>query len=623
MARIIVNSSSSTIDNQIYAALQPQRLELFTNTYYEFRAGEGRLVFRGDFEVVNGAFVGGVATSIEVRNSTGGRVATIDQLSIDSDDFLALQTHEQLNALLGASSFKGSAGADRIYLGGATDGWIVDARGGNDTIAGSAIGDNTFNGGDGNDQITAFSAGADTLDGGAGDDVLLAGFGGDTLIGGAGVDRVEFGSAAQGGLGGAGVRIHLAIADTQTVRSGVTLTISGVENVTGTDFNDWIGGDDGANRLLGGAGDDRLGGGRGDDYLDGGAGADRLDGGRGNDVYISDGLDTIIERPGQGIDTVYLRYVFGSGADFESYTIGENIENVIVQGYGPSRINGNDANNVIDGGGVVYGLGGDDTIHAGKGGGAVSGGAGSDTLVLDNAGDESEGTVDLTNGYLKFYDDEAIETYNTVLDSIENVIGSEGRDWIVGSSISNIIKGASGNDSIYGEGGDDFLFGGGRNDHIVGGAGVDTIDGGSGRDDIYGGDGADILYGGSGADELNGGLGADWLRGGSGADHFVFWSPAETLRSGAGRDTIVDFSSLEKDKIDLTLIDASTLTTGDQAFKLIGTAAFTAGVAGQLRYDVSSDGDLYLFGEINGDRIADFSILIENTTSLKSSDFLL
>ena len=54
-------------------------------------------------------------------------------------------------------------------------------------------------------------------------------------------------------------------------------------------------------------------------------------------------------------------------------------------------------------------------------------------------------------------------------------------------------------------------------------------------------------------------------------------------RVGANRDGIVGFKHSEHDRIDLTTIDADKTAGGNQAFDLIGTAAFS-GAAGELRF---------------------------------------
>jgi Ca2+-binding RTX toxin-like protein len=78
--------------------------------------------------------------------------------------------------------------------------------------------------------------------------------------------------------------------------------------------------------------------------------------------------------------------------------------------------------------------------------------------------------------------------------------------------------------------------------------------------DLLGGAENDLLLGGDGDDHLHGGEGVDILSGGEGADTYYF---AALDSDGDGlpdnnADTIVDYSFLEGDKIDLsTLLDGS------------------------------------------------------------------
>ena len=83
----------------------------------------------------------------------------------------------------------------------------------------------------------------------------------------------------------------------------------------------------------------------------------------------------------------------------------------------------------------------------------------------------------------------------------------------------------------------------------------------------------------------------------------------------------VDFNSGSKDKIGLSLIDANTKTAANDTFKFIGTSEFTK-VAGQLRYQVL-DGDSHVSGDINGDGVADFTILLQHVDTLRAGDFIL
>ena len=124
-----------------------------------------------------------------------------------------------------------------------------------------------------------------------------------------------------------------------------------------------------------------------------------------------------------------------------------------------------------------------------------------------------------------------------------------------------------------------------------------------------------------GADLLFGAAGRDTLTGGAGADLFAFAGGDFGGTTAATADSILDFSKAQGDKIELSLVDARTATAGDQAFSWIGTGAFS-GVAGQLRY-AQSGGDTLVYGDTNGDRVADFAIHLEGLVSLAATDFVL
>ena len=68
-------------------------------------------------------------------------------------------------------------------------------------------------------------------------------------------------------------------------------TLSGIEDVGGSSFDDIIRGDNDRNSLGGGAGDDSLVGRDGNDSLFGGTGNDTLDGG--NDIDACEGEVTV------------------------------------------------------------------------------------------------------------------------------------------------------------------------------------------------------------------------------------------------------------------------------------------------------------------------------------------
>lgn len=148
------------------------------------------------------------------------------------------------------------------------------------------------------------------------------------------------------------------------------------DRARGYDGHDIMFGYGGADLLFGGNGGDRLYGGFGNDLLDGGAGTDRLEGGTGNDVYVLTASgDTVVEAAGAGADVVRAGY---------GYTLGANVENLLLTGASSiggtgnalaNRLTGNAATNVLSG------LGGNDILSGGLGNDVLRGGAGRDTLI--------------------------------------------------------------------------------------------------------------------------------------------------------------------------------------------------------------------------------------------------
>jgi Ca2+-binding RTX toxin-like protein len=208
-----------------------------------------------------------------------------------------------------------------------------------------------------------------------------------TLDGGTGVDRLI------GGLGNDTYRVDNSLdvivestnQGLDAVISTVTYTLlANVENLTLTGINSTNGtGNTINNTIIGNSGNNTLTGLGGDDYLDGGAGADRLVGGIGNDTYLVDRLaDVVVESSNQGIDLVRSSLV--------AYTLGANVENLILLGTGNHFGTGNTLKNTItgnSGNNTLTGLDSNDYLDGGAGADRLVGGIGNDTYVLDNAGD--------------------------------------------------------------------------------------------------------------------------------------------------------------------------------------------------------------------------------------------
>lgn len=229
---------------------------------------------------------------------------------------------------------------------------------------------------------------------------------------------------------------------------------------------------------------------------------------------------------------------------------------------------------------IMRGLGGNDTMRGGPGHDRLYGGIGDDLLY-----------------------------------------GGDGNDTLRGDAGADRLHGDAGSDLLHGRHGNDRLHGGDGNDTLRGDAGNDQLYGDEGNDRLEGGTGRDRLEGGGGNDTLCGGAGADILSGGMGRDIFVYTSIRDSTVAPSGRDMITDFFPAERDKIDLSAIDANTRAAGNNAFDFIRTDVFS-GTAGELRYEYRF-GDTFVFADVNGDGIADFSIRIDTQLALRATDFIL
>lgn len=198
----------------------------------------------------------------------------------------------------------------------------------------------------------------------------------------------------------------------------------GNDTLTGGNGNDYLfGGDDspwnadqfatgpGHDVLNGGAGDDTLDGGYGNDSLYGGDGNDYLDGGdagfigndlysgetllvsnymaggAGNDVYrVNSATDVVVETQNAGLDEVRSSV---------SYTLGANVEKLLLLGSVALNGTGNELHNTLAGNAaanLLDGKAGNDFLSGGAGNDTLVGGAGNDTLS------DSTGTTNAQGG---------------------------------------------------------------------------------------------------------------------------------------------------------------------------------------------------------------------------------
>ncbi|WP_313526914.1 M10 family metallopeptidase [Shinella sp.] len=291
---------------------------------------------------------------------------------------------------------------------------------------------------------------------------------------------------------------------------------------------------------------------------------------------------------------------FARGNIFNALLFNGDLRSLIENakgGSGNDTINGNQgANSLFGNNGVdkLFGFDGNDTLNGGSGNDTLDGGTGKDILIgglgsdtlIGGSGDDIAsyaGATSAVNVSLLNPKSNGGEASGDTFSSIESLIGSNFADRLEGNAAANILNGGAGSDKIYG---------------------------GAGNDKIYGGIGSDKLYAAAGADKLDGGTGAD-----------IFYFKKVSESTLVQRDIIYNFSHSQGDKIHLSIIDANINASGDQAFKFIGEKAFTE-QAGQLRY-TNSKGGSDIFGDVNGDGKADFSIHFNKTIEFVKGDFIL
>jgi len=571
----------SDLDLRVWgAATSSTGRYVFTNEYSDYAGLFGHstnIDAGGGFDVVNAAAV----TSNSVVNLGG--LSTIDGVNVTLTNFWDVITGDGNDTITGDAlgnfmwgmrgndTINGAGGGDILRGGDGDDTLNGDAgfdalygEAGDDTMNGGADSD-TLNGGDGNDTLNGDAGndtlhgdnGNDTIHGGADDDVIDGGSGTDALYGDGGDDRLSqnFGGPNEIMDGGSGTdtgdwsystgdQWNISLTDgTAKIGATVFAQLASIENVVGGQLADTITGNGGNNVLDGQDGNDTIDGRNGNDTLIGGNGDDTLFGFNGDDTLNGDA----------GNDTLN----------------GEGDDDTLNGGDGNDTLNGGSGNDLLDGGSgtdSLFGEAGNDRLIQNFGGPneIMDGGSGTDT------GDWSYSTTDQWTFDLVAGTATIGGTVYAQLTSIENVVGGQLADTIIGDTGNNALDGQAGNDSISGGDGNDTLTGGLGADALDGGAGYDSVSyadatagvtasfrnpgvntgeaagdtyvdverlvgsafddaltgnsaanailAGAGSDTVDGDDGDDNLYGQDGDDTIVGGLGADYHSGGAGYD---------------------------------------------------------------------------------------------------------
>ena len=237
-----------------------------------------------------------------------------------------------------------------------------------------------------------------------------------------------------------------------------------IEQLVGSNYSDFLYGNEVNNTIDGGAGNDYIEGWDGNDYLSGGSGNDVMYGGLGSDTFDWDSSkrsgndtfyggmgddiffldstgDSVIEYANEGDDAIWVDY---------SYSISSvaNVENLFGYGINSLSLSGNNSAN---------------SFRGGQGNDSIDGGSGTDyVFYADNFADcsitysslnyivktKTEGTDSVTNiEFLKFLDQTIDSTW---LNSLPfNITGTAFNETFTSTYRNDYIDGGEGIDAVF------------------------------------------------------------------------------------------------------------------------------------------------------------------------------
>jgi Ca2+-binding RTX toxin-like protein len=322
--------------------------------------GKGLVVSGNRFDGVWNGKAGAESGSAHDLQTITVTKASYRMEASDDNATITIASGSKVTGNMKANVIKGGAGGD-----------VINGAGGNDILTGGG-GKDVFviAKGRGNDTITDFN-------GGAGDTVRLEGF------------QFKNFAAVKAAMHQSGTDVLLDLGGGQVLK----FNNAKIDGFAADDFNLGIGTysapvlpswrESGAtqNVVRGGLKNDTLKGTDKNDLIDGGAGHDTMTGGKGDDIYfVGNSLDKVVEKAGEGTDTVK--------AWVDSYTLAANVENLIGMKSTGMALTGNGSANIIKGGA------GHDTLTGAGGADKLWGGGGHDSFVFKSLADKGDFIMD-------------------------------------------------------------------------------------------------------------------------------------------------------------------------------------------------------------------------------------
>jgi Ca2+-binding RTX toxin-like protein len=496
--------------------------------------------------------------------------------------------------------------------------------------------------------ITGNSA-ANTLSGGTGSDTMIGSTGNDIYVVDATGDVVAENSTLAGEI--------------DKVQSSVTYTLgANLENLELTLAGDIT------KRDINGTGNtlnNSITGNTGKNTLSGGTGVDILIGGQGDDTYLVDTTtDTITEDTlaGAGTDTV---------SSSKTYSLGNNLENLVLTGTEVINGNGNGLDNKLTGNTAA------NVLNGGIGIDTMIGGTGNDSYSVDVAGDVVQETstvvteIDAVTSSVDY--DLSTNVGTNVVTNVEKLIITGSAINGTGNALNNTLESTALNaaNRLDGKAGSDKMTGGGASDTYVvdsvgdfvietstpgqGGAdkiessvtftlGIDdgdTIPGETNGENVEqltltgtaaingtGNELVNIITGNTAANILSGGAGTDTLIGGTGNDTYVVDATLDVIQETSDLATEIDNVSSSVtyslgdnlENLTLTGIAAISGTGNDFDNKIIGNTAANT-LTGGIGKDAMTGGtgnDTYIVDNLL-DVVTETSALASEIDEVKSS----